>query len=136
MILLFVDHCKHAVAFLFWLHRRSEEPSVTSQVCYWKKSVLSDVGKNLNSDLASICKKQLPTLATKGNTFLNAILETCPDADGGIFDIHRIKPLEVMSVHYLHLEFSTKNENKESTKFLAYMKGKCEYKIGTFIRIN
>lgn len=26
--------CKHAVAFLMWLHRRSEEPSPTETVCY------------------------------------------------------------------------------------------------------
>lgn len=33
--------CKHAVAFVMWLYRRSEEPSPTDKVCYWKKSVLS-----------------------------------------------------------------------------------------------
>ncbi|KAK4875831.1 hypothetical protein RN001_012253 [Aquatica leii] len=33
--------CKHAVAFLMWLHRRSEEPSTTSIKCYWKKSKLA-----------------------------------------------------------------------------------------------
>ncbi|KAJ8913304.1 hypothetical protein NQ315_010971 [Exocentrus adspersus] len=29
--------CKHEVAFLMWLHRRSEEPSPTEKMCYWKK---------------------------------------------------------------------------------------------------
>lgn len=33
--------CKHVIAFLMWLHRRSEEPSPTETVCYWKKSLLS-----------------------------------------------------------------------------------------------
>ncbi|KAJ8913136.1 hypothetical protein NQ315_006054 [Exocentrus adspersus] len=33
--------CKHAVAFLMWLHRRSEEPSPTEKQCYWKRSLLS-----------------------------------------------------------------------------------------------
>ncbi|XP_046392244.1 uncharacterized protein LOC124160435 [Ischnura elegans] len=36
--------CKHAVALLFWLHRRSEEPAKTSTECYWKKSRLSSIG--------------------------------------------------------------------------------------------
>lgn len=36
--------CKHAIALLFWLHRRSEEPSPTEVLCYWKKSKLSNVG--------------------------------------------------------------------------------------------
>ncbi|CAH2098027.1 unnamed protein product [Euphydryas editha] len=39
--------CKHAVAFLMWLHRRSEEPSCTQIECYWKKSKLSKVGTTL-----------------------------------------------------------------------------------------
>lgn len=34
--------CKHAIAFLMWIHRRSEEP--TEIECYWKKSSLSSVG--------------------------------------------------------------------------------------------
>ncbi|XP_074111431.1 uncharacterized protein LOC141535410 [Cotesia typhae] len=36
--------CKHSIAFLMWLHRRSEEPSPTDVECYWRKSVLSQVG--------------------------------------------------------------------------------------------
>ncbi|XP_041975680.1 uncharacterized protein LOC121730623 isoform X2 [Aricia agestis] len=39
--------CKHAVAFLMWVHRRSEEPACTSVECYWKKPVLSRVGTTL-----------------------------------------------------------------------------------------
>lgn len=39
----YVGVCKHAVAFAMWLHRRTEEPSPTSTVCYWKRSVLSTV---------------------------------------------------------------------------------------------
>lgn len=40
-------YCKHAVAFLMWTHRRSEEPSCTATECYWKKSILSKVGSSL-----------------------------------------------------------------------------------------
>ncbi|KAL4714235.1 hypothetical protein ACJJTC_009587 [Scirpophaga incertulas] len=39
--------CKHGVAFLMWLHRRSEEPSCTSVEYYWKKSNLSKVGTSI-----------------------------------------------------------------------------------------
>ena len=35
--------CKHSMTFLYWLHRRSAEPSPTQVECYWKKSVLSQV---------------------------------------------------------------------------------------------
>ncbi|GBP91015.1 hypothetical protein EVAR_60490_1 [Eumeta japonica] len=39
--------CKHAIAFLMWIHRRSEEPSCTSVECYWMKSKLSRAGSTL-----------------------------------------------------------------------------------------
>ncbi|XP_030027860.2 uncharacterized protein LOC115445647 [Manduca sexta] len=39
--------CKHAVAFLMWVYRRSEEPSSTSVDCYWKKPTLAHVGTTL-----------------------------------------------------------------------------------------
>ncbi|XP_074029434.1 uncharacterized protein [Leptinotarsa decemlineata] len=39
--------CKHAIAFIAWLHRRSEDLSSTSIDCYWKKSKLSTIGTTL-----------------------------------------------------------------------------------------
>lgn len=36
--------CKHSVAFLMWLHRRSEEPSRTEKKCYWAKPKLATIG--------------------------------------------------------------------------------------------
>ncbi|KAF5280212.1 hypothetical protein FQA39_LY05346 [Lamprigera yunnana] len=39
--------CKHSIAFLMWIHRRSEEPPCTAAACYWKKSKLSRVGSSL-----------------------------------------------------------------------------------------
>ncbi|XP_013184777.2 uncharacterized protein LOC106130474 [Amyelois transitella] len=51
--------CKHAVAFLMWAHRRSEEPSTTEVECYWKKSNLSRVGSSMKFiTLQNMCKKQ------------------------------------------------------------------------------
>nr|XP_023022365.1 uncharacterized protein LOC111510665 [Leptinotarsa decemlineata] len=39
--------CKHAIAFIAWLHRCSEDPPSTSIDCYWKKSKLSTIGTTL-----------------------------------------------------------------------------------------
>ncbi|KAF5297852.1 hypothetical protein FQR65_LT19661 [Abscondita terminalis] len=50
--------CKHAVAFLMWLHSRSEEPSCTQVSCYWQKSKLSQVGTKLKFILASELVKE------------------------------------------------------------------------------
>ncbi|KAF5286298.1 hypothetical protein FQA39_LY04196 [Lamprigera yunnana] len=41
------DCCKDIVAFISWLHRRSEEPPTTELKCYWQKSTLSKIGTEL-----------------------------------------------------------------------------------------
>ncbi|KAK9736905.1 hypothetical protein QE152_g11184 [Popillia japonica] len=52
--------CKHAVAFLMWTHRRSEEPACTSVECYWRKSTLSKVGTTLKYiTVKQLCKKEV-----------------------------------------------------------------------------
>ncbi|XP_037296052.1 uncharacterized protein LOC119189703 [Manduca sexta] len=38
--------CKHAMAFIMWIHRRSEEPSSSFTECYWRKSKLSQIRTN------------------------------------------------------------------------------------------
>ncbi|XP_046397613.1 uncharacterized protein LOC124164364 [Ischnura elegans] len=45
--------CKHALAFLMWLHRRSEDPAPTDVQCFWKKPRLSTVGSSLKFVKAS-----------------------------------------------------------------------------------
>lgn len=50
--------CKHAVAFLFWLHRRSSEPSVTEAQYYWTATKLSKVGKGFTVTVATLGRKQ------------------------------------------------------------------------------
>ncbi|CAH2104028.1 unnamed protein product [Euphydryas editha] len=53
--------CKHAVAFLMWLHRRTEEPECTSKECYWKKPTLSRVGTTLKYiTVQQMSKKEVP----------------------------------------------------------------------------
>ncbi|KAH9642211.1 hypothetical protein HF086_005541 [Spodoptera exigua] len=66
--------CKHAVAFLMWLHRRSEEPSCTQIECYWKKSQLSKVGTSLKFITSKeIAKSNIPT--SSDNAVLNKFIE-------------------------------------------------------------
>lgn len=50
--------CKHGLGFLFWLHRRSESPSVTEVETYWKKSILLEVGEILKFIDASSFNKR------------------------------------------------------------------------------
>lgn len=39
--------CKHALAFLMWVHEKSCQPAPTSVECYWKKPRLSGVGSTV-----------------------------------------------------------------------------------------
>lgn len=60
--------CKHAVAFLMWVHRRSEEPACTSVECYWRKAKLSKIGTSLKFILArEMTRKKLPSQNKKTN---------------------------------------------------------------------
>lgn len=126
-LLIFLDHCKHAVAFLFWLHRRSEEPSVTATTCYWKKSALSKVGPGTKFDVASLLniEKEQPTL-TSECIFRDTLVESCTDADGGVFDICNCKPnyFQTMSLHLLNLDFASNIElGKGPAEFISFIRG-------------
>lgn len=67
--------CKHAIAFLMWVHRRSEEPSCTSVECYWKKSKLSRVGSSLKYMTAKDLSKGNPILPAKPSVLLKFMAE-------------------------------------------------------------
>lgn len=49
--------CKHMTALIFWLLRRSEEPSPTEIHCYWKKSILSTVKGIKSKTVDELCGK-------------------------------------------------------------------------------
>ncbi|KAF9824869.1 hypothetical protein SFRURICE_001742 [Spodoptera frugiperda] len=67
--------CKHAIAFLMWVHRRSEEPSCTSVECYWKKSKLSQVGTTIKYMTAKELSKGNPILPANPSVFNNFLEE-------------------------------------------------------------
>lgn len=80
--------CKHHIAFIGWIHRRSEEPTKTEVECYWKKSLLSQVGtttkfiearnlvnnkrknENGNGKVIKLRKKETPS-----GSFLKEVIE-------------------------------------------------------------
>ncbi|XP_050671060.1 uncharacterized protein LOC126969572 isoform X1 [Leptidea sinapis] len=61
--------CKHTMAFLMWVHRRSEDPSCTSIECYWRKSKLSRVGSTLKYITATELSKGSPSLPSDTEVF-------------------------------------------------------------------
>ncbi|XP_072934877.1 uncharacterized protein [Epargyreus clarus] len=68
--------CKHAVAFVMWARRRSEEPSSTSTECYWKKPTLSRVGTTLKYiTVQQLCKKEVPHRLSSTGVYDDFLLE-------------------------------------------------------------
>lgn len=71
--------CKHAIAFLMWIHRRSEDPAPTSVECYWKKSKLSSVGSTLkfvkSSDIFPVKNNNSRTNMDFSASFLSDVVE-------------------------------------------------------------
>ncbi|KAI4471882.1 hypothetical protein MML48_1g19446 [Holotrichia oblita] len=73
--------CKHAVVFLMWLHRRSEEVEVTSTTCYWKRPALAEVGQSTKyATLAMSTGKTPPPLEPKTTTFHKAVVSAFPNS--------------------------------------------------------
>ena len=53
--------CKHAVAVLAWLQRRSSDPPSTAVTCYWTERTLALVG----TEIKGICLVQESKTAKK-----------------------------------------------------------------------
>ncbi|KAL3279860.1 hypothetical protein HHI36_017366 [Cryptolaemus montrouzieri] len=66
--------CKHAIALLMRVHRRSEEPSCTEVQCYWQKSKVLRVGTTLKFISAKDLSKGSPMLPSN-YTVLEKFLE-------------------------------------------------------------
>lgn len=106
--------CKHAVAFLMWVHRRSEEPSSTEVQCYWRKSSLAQVGTNLRYVTAkdlSTGKRICITQTAPQNNILSKFLQTAVNRDITNCELLKynncsLNEYEKLSLHYLIVEHS------------------------------
>ncbi|CAG5020930.1 unnamed protein product [Parnassius apollo] len=72
--------CKHSVAFLMWLHRRSEEPSPTEKKCYWAKPKLATIGtkfiKAKDMGPSSVTTEDKNTDNTNSDQFFLAVVQS------------------------------------------------------------
>lgn len=101
--------CKHGIAFLFWIFRRSVLPSVTSVECYWKKSALAKVGTTIKGELIKDIFKTTVTLPDVGNSFLNEIVNCgkANEVECVLLDFYKdnLSTTERLSLYHLHLRF-------------------------------
>ncbi|XP_060802684.1 uncharacterized protein LOC132902276, partial [Amyelois transitella] len=106
--------CKHAVAFLLWVHRRSEEPSCTEIQCYWKKSKLAQVGTSVKyitvKDLSAGKRPRLAQKIPPHNNMLTQFLRAAANRNVTNCELLKytssssIKEHEKLSLHYLIIE--------------------------------
>ncbi|CAG9771388.1 unnamed protein product [Ceutorhynchus assimilis] len=114
--------CKHGVAFLLWLHRRTEEPSVTSTQCYWKKSNLAKAVQ-MNKGMIELCDRKPPVLAEKNASFLQAVLDTCSKSEGTLFSLFKPSKFEVTSLHQIMQTFLASDTiQKDAEAFMSFAK--------------
>lgn len=121
----FLGGCKHGVAFLFWLHRRSEEPSVTSVESYWKAPTLSQAGRSLKyMTLQKLTQRTVPSIRQKSEVFLKKVLEGVNVAESGLFEVFCTAKNENTSVWHLYLKYkdSVDRSLRSADDFIAFMK--------------
>ncbi|KAJ8913359.1 hypothetical protein NQ315_008749, partial [Exocentrus adspersus] len=77
--------CKHALAFLMWLHRRSEDPAPTEVTSYWQKPRMSGIGSSVKFVTVSDFRatKHVNTLSVNlpdNNSFFEELLGSAKKA--------------------------------------------------------
>ncbi|XP_026741056.1 uncharacterized protein LOC113503360 [Trichoplusia ni] len=122
--------CKHAIAFLAWLHRRSEDPPSTSVDCYWKKSKLSSVGTSLKfikaKDICNATKTQPNPASTQTSqesffSIVKTYSKKVGDTENQLMKYYK-EPSnsEKLSIHYL--VSITQNKPKTAEEFIEFCK--------------
>ncbi|KAJ8911235.1 hypothetical protein NQ315_012222, partial [Exocentrus adspersus] len=113
--------CKHSIALLTWLHRRSEEPPKTSVECYWKKSSLASVGTTKKFIKARDLGKSLQReVEDTDNSFLNMFVNQSLEVgrtDSVLTKYFKtLSSTETLSLHYI-LQIFLGNHDATSTAY-------------------
>ncbi|KOB71461.1 Alkaline nuclease [Operophtera brumata] len=107
-----------------WLHRRTEEPSLTSVKCYWKKSTLSGIGTTLKFIKAKdFAQNNKVTEIPNNDDFIDKIVQKINDRsiDCQLSAYFKDKSeVQKISMHNLICTFIEGNENLSFETFLNY----------------
>ena len=111
--------CKHGVALLMWLNRRTAEPSVTEVEAYWRKARLSLIGSSVKSVPSSSLRhaaRASDVPADIGESFFAEMIDAArnePTCSGILFDYHSAKSAcEAMAIDKLLQSFRTNGGDK------------------------
>ncbi|KAJ8685163.1 hypothetical protein QAD02_020956 [Eretmocerus hayati] len=121
--------CKHAVALLAWIYRKSEEPSPTSVTCYWKKPALSRVGTSIKyftikemvgNGAPSAVSRPSPDPLT--NSVLRRVLQhnRSRDSNSHLLQFYSKNTVQEVSLHHQAISYS--GNRSCPTDFLEFCK--------------
>ncbi|KAL4702604.1 hypothetical protein ACJJTC_016080 [Scirpophaga incertulas] len=126
--------CKHTMALVMWLHRRSEQPACTEIACYWIKPKLSQIGsqlkfikaKDMGSKKNRFSATSTPSCLDSSNTsFLQSVIEKSTELgiDSQIMGYFRpTEDIQKSSIHYLIRQFIKKDGVKDADSFMSFCK--------------
>lgn len=125
---MFVGGCKHAVAFLMWAYRKSEEPSRTDIQCYWKKSKLASVGTNLKfitvEQMGGVDRLPQPLPVPSNGQFLKDVVGGLKSSSSSSILLKYVggkRLISDLSLHHLLRQF-LKEGMKTPTQFIDFCK--------------
>lgn len=117
----YLGNCKHQTALIFWLLRRSEEPSPTEVACYWKKSVLSTI-KNLKAKTVDELSGRNTDIERAEDSLLKMFIDRGKDTNKTAFVIryseHRKE--KTLYIDHLMLAFMDSRRKFTHTNFINF----------------
>jgi hypothetical protein len=127
---LFSGGCKHAVAFLSWLNRRSEEPAKTEVLCYWRRSKMAEIGTTVKFILCeNMGSSQSSFKKSEENDFLMSLVAKTKERnvrDSTFIQYFDNKTDEEnLSLHHLRLNV----EVNDAESFITYCKKKMTLQV-------
>lgn len=123
-LLIVPGGCKHALAFLSWLHRRSEEPPKTSTQCYWKRSKMAGIGTSLKfikaKGMGTLGRVDLPE---DDGSFLRELLDASTSVNTQLTKYYGPPTsLENISIHNMECDFFGNNMGSTPSEFIEFCK--------------
>lgn len=113
------------ISFLMWLHRQSEEPSLTEVKCYWKKSTLASVGSSIKfitlDDFGASAGKVNPN--SSPDEFLSSVIQKAKETGSPmqLLKHYSEEPTEKqLSIHKLVVLFLQKSGNNSADAFCNF----------------
>lgn len=136
MFSLFLGGCKHALAFLMWLHRKSENRSPTEVECYWSKPILANVGTTKKYVTVEELSKNgitAPKNRIDNSSFFTTLIQKSKEknVDSQITRHSFTVPERMtysLSMHQLLINFIENNETS-ATDFLRFIKSQMSQEI-------